>query len=116
MVDDNFLHFWKNKDLICKMCNVEIELIAETPTEKDKYVEIRGKDYSVFIPVGKNKQDISKQIDKLKFEIERSENILGNIGFTTKAPKELVSAERVKLAKNKEMLNILLEDKNDKLE
>ena len=52
---------------------------------------------------------IMKDIEKVKFEIERSEKMLGNPSFVAKAPEKLVSAEKEKLAKNKELLKSLQE-------
>ena len=50
---------------------------------------------------------IEAQIDKQKFEIERSNKMLSNERFVTKAPKELVEAEKEKLQKNTSLLNSL---------
>ena len=50
---------------------------------------------------------IEAQIDKQKFEIERSNKMLSNERFVAKAPKELVEAEKEKLQKNTSLLSSL---------
>ena len=54
---------------------------------------------------------ISKEAEKLKFEIERSEKMLSNPGFVNKAPAEKIEEEKDKLAKNKLQAKIV----NDRL-
>ena len=51
-------------------------------------------------------------IEKVNFEIIRSEKMLNNPAFMAKAPENLVKAETEKLAKNKEMLTALTEKLN----
>lgn len=73
-------------------------------------------DAKVFIPVGsminlsEEKGRISKEIEKVKFEIDRSEKMLSNPGFVNKAPEKLITAEKEKLCKNKELLEKLLKE------
>ncbi len=52
---------------------------------------------------------LNKDIEKVKFEIARSEKMLSNQAFMAKAPENLVKSETEKLAKNKEFLANLLE-------
>ena len=47
---------------------------------------------------------LSKDIEKVSFEIERSKKMLGNPNFVAKAPEALVATEKEKLAKNEELL------------
>ena len=47
---------------------------------------------------------LSKDIEKVTFEIERSKKMLGNPNFVAKAPESLVKTEKEKLAKNEELL------------
>ena len=44
---------------------------------------------------------LTKEAEKLAFEIQRSEKMLGNPGFVNKAPAAKVEEERTKLEKNK---------------
>ena len=64
-------------------------------------------DMSELVDSSKEKERLLKEIESVKFEITRSEKMLKNVGFTSKAPKELVLKEEEKLNKNKEILNKL---------
>ena len=55
----------------------------------------------------KQAQLISADIEKVKFEISRSEKMLSNEGFISKAPASLVETEKSKLEKNRELLATL---------
>lgn len=50
---------------------------------------------------------LSKDIEKVTFEIERSKKMLNNPSFVAKAPEALVKTEKEKLAKNEELLTSL---------
>ncbi len=50
---------------------------------------------------------LSKDIEKVTFEIERSKKMLNNPAFVAKAPESLVKSEKEKLAKNEELLTSL---------
>ena len=50
---------------------------------------------------------ILKDIEKVKFEIDRSSKMLSNERFIEKAPKNLIDSEREKLEKNTELYNSL---------
>lgn len=97
-----------NKSIIEKMAIIKLEfgeqdgktlvtsvgsfVLVEEEIDKDKQVEILNSD-----------------IEKVKFEISRSEKMLNNPAFMAKAPEKLVKTETEKLAKNQELLNALLE-------
>ena len=51
-----------------------------------------------------------KEIEKVKFEIARSEKMLSNQGFVAKAPQSLIDNEKTKLEKNKALLEKLEND------
>ena len=53
-----------------------------------------------------------KDIEKTKFEIERSSKMLANEKFVAKAPESLVASEREKLKRNEELLKSLEEKLN----
>ncbi len=69
---------------------------------------------TAFLPMGelvdekKESERHEKEIEKLKFEIERSSKMLSNPSFVAKAPAKLVEDEKEKLAKNKKLLESLL--------
>lgn len=56
------------------------------------------------------KQRLSKEIEKVKFEITRSEKMLSNEGFVAKAPQALIDGEKAKLEKNRALLEKLEKD------
>lgn len=56
----------------------------------------------------KKKSEFQAEIEKLKFEIERSEKLLANEGFVKKAPQNLIENEKQKLEKNKLALQKIL--------
>ena len=61
-------------------------------------------DYSENVDVAVEIERLETQIDKMQFEIERSNKMLGNANFVAKAPAALVETEKAKLAKNTELL------------
>ena len=60
-----------------------------------------------------NKEELVKQlqkdIEKIKFEITRSEKMLSNPGFVSKAPASMIENEKQKLEKNRNILSSLEE-------
>jgi len=82
----------QHKALIEKLGAVQVEFGEKFELKKDAEAE---------------QKRISEQIEYLKTEIARSEKMLGNPGFTAKAPKALVDAERQKLDKNFKLLKSL---------
>ena len=56
---------------------------------------------------------LKKDIEKVKFEVERSKKMLGNPSFVAKAPEALVKTETEKLAKNEELLASLEKKLNE---
>ncbi len=101
--------FKENLTSICKLAfGSEVMIVEKQPEEK--CIKLLAKDSQVFIPLGqlvdseKEKQKREQEVEKLLFEINRSEKMLANEGFTQKAPKALIESERQKLEKNKALL------------
>ncbi len=65
------------------------------------------------VDVKAQKALLEKDIEKVKFEIERSNKMLSNAGFMAKAPEALVNAEKSKLAKNEELYASLISKLNE---
>lgn len=63
------------------------------------------------IDVAEEEARKQKEIEKIKFEIARSEGMLSNARFVEKAPASLVEQEKQKLEKNKQLL-LKLENNN----
>jgi valyl-tRNA synthetase len=59
---------------------------------------------SALIDADKERERLEREKQKLLKEIERVEAKLSNEGFASKAPAEIIAAEREKLAKYSEML------------
>lgn len=107
----------ENKAIIAKLAGGnDVKIIKKEPEEKS--AKILTKLCTVFLPMGdlvdveQEKEKIEKNIASLKFEIERSEKMLSNPNFVSKAPQKLVEQEKEKLAKNKEFLEKLLKENN----
>jgi len=70
----------------------------------------------VEVDIEKERRRLGQEMANLNGEIARSEQLLANVGFTTKAPPEVVCRERDKLAryeKEREKLREKLEDLGD---
>ena len=107
----------ENKAIIAKLAGGnDVKIIKKEPEEKS--AKILTKLCTVFLPMGdlvdveQEKEKLAKNIASLKFEIERSEKMLSNPNFVSKAPQKLVEQEKEKLAKNKEFLEKLLKENN----
>ena len=105
--------FENASSVISKLAGAGVtKVVSAVPTEKS--ARIATEDCEIFLPMGElvdeaqEKERTAKKIEELKFEIARSEKMLGNAGFVAKAPKALVDAEKEKLEKNKEFLSQLL--------
>lgn len=72
-----------------KITEIAPLFVIEIPYEKDDENEVLK---------------IKKLISELEVEVERSENILGNQSFLTKAPKSKIDEEKNKLKKYKDQL------------
>ena len=99
----------ENLEEIAKLgFGTKCEIVNSEPEEKCTKV-ICG-DVKVFLPMGqlvdnaKEKERLEKEIEKLNFEVSRSEKMLANAGFVAKAPKTLVDGEKEKLENNKNLL------------
>ena len=104
--------FEEAKDYIKKLCIVN-NLECTSEEYNGNSVSIIFNNCKVFIPLDsivdskEEKEKIEKEIEKIKFEISRSEKMLANEGFVNKAPKTLIENERGKLQKNSELLTKL---------
>ena len=73
---------------------------------EEKSVKALSQIANIYIPLGqlvdrdKELLRLQKEIEDVKFEINRSEKMLSNAGFISKAPKNLVDSEKEKLNKN----------------
>ena len=96
-----------NKAVIEKLANIVLELDSN---ETGKTLVHRVGEFTLVedkLDVEAQKAILSKDIEKVTFEIERSKKMLGNPAFVAKAPEALVKTEKEKLAKNEELLSSL---------
>ena len=91
----------------------QLEMLEKNAEIKEKTVSAVCTAGEFFIPLGelvdfeKERARLNKERQNLMGEIARAEGKLSNPGFVSKAPANLVAAEREKLEKNKEMLAAL---------
>ncbi|MBR1586411.1 MAG: valine--tRNA ligase [Clostridia bacterium] len=91
----------------------QLELLGRNAAVTEKTVSAVCTAGEFFIPLGelvdfeKEKARLNKEKQNILGEIARAEGKLNNPGFVSKAPANLVAAEKEKLEKNKEMLAAL---------
>ena len=96
---------------IAKLATINnVKLVEDSSEFSNNSVLLTFSDVTVNIPLSSmidasaEKERIEKEISRLKSEIDRSEKMLSNEGFVAKAPAKLIEAEKIKLAKNRELL------------
>ena len=91
----------------------ELTITRDTPDDLSDLVTVVTNDSRLYMPlaelvdVEKERERVSKEITKVKADIERVEQKLSNEQFTSKAPQHVVNAERDKLDKLRALLNNL---------
>ena len=91
----------------------ELEMLEKDAQITEKTVSAVCSCGEFFIPLGelvdleKEKKRLQKEMDNLKNEIARGQGKLNNPGFLSKAPAQLVEAEKEKLEKNAQMIAAL---------
>ena len=99
----------KEADYIKKLAGVEnIDFCQDKDGISGKTVSLFGGFGEIVVPLGEL-VDLEKEIARLNAELEktyseikRSEGLLSNAGFTSKAPKALIDKEEQKLQANKD--------------
>lgn len=96
-----------HKAVIEKLANIVLNIGNEEQgktlvTNIGEFVLIEEK-----VDVETQKAILLKDIEKVQFEIDRSNKMLGNPNFMAKAPEALVKTEKEKLAKNEELISAL---------
>ena len=86
----------------------EVAMISDRTQVKEKTVSAVTAAGELFIPLGdlvdfeKEIARLQKELDNLAKETERARGKLNNPGFVSKAPAQLVEAEKAKLAANEQ--------------
>ena len=98
----------RNETYVKKLAGVDqITYIKSKEEIPGKFVSIAMFDGEIFIPLGdlvdfqKETERLNKELKSVDNEIRRSEGMLTNPGFVSKAPEALVESERKKLEENK---------------
>ena len=99
----------KEADYIKKLSGVEsIDFCAGKSGISGKTVSLFGGFGEIVVPLGelvdidKEIENLNKELEKTNSEIKRSEGLLANAGFTSKAPRALIEKEEQKLQANRE--------------
>lgn len=106
-------HFLEYKSEITSILsneNICLESIQDKQLDENLIIL---NNFSIFIKnkINNNNQteQIEKEIEKIKFEIERANKMLSNKGFVSKAPKEKIELEKKKKSEYEKKLKDLLE-------
>lgn len=100
----------KSCGYIKKLCTASEVILLEKEENLTGAVVLTFSDCKVFLPLesmvdlAEEEARKQKEIEKVKFEIARSEGMLSNARFVEKAPAALVEQEKQKLEKNKQLL------------
>ena len=105
----------KTSSYIEKLAGVtSVKFVDSKADINEKVLSVMLAGYEIYVPLGEL-VDVDQEIARLKIELEKvekdikfAEGRLNNPGFAAKAPKAVVDAERVKLAKNLEVKEKLL--------
>ena len=97
----------ENKAVIEKLANVVLKLDEEQ--KGNALISNVGEFVLIEEKIDKQTQiaTLTKEIEKVQFEIDRSNKMLNNPNFMAKAPEALVKVEKEKLAKNEELISAL---------
>ena len=104
-----------NAAYIQKLAGVtNVEFVDDKSEIGEKFSQCATPAVEIFVPLGKmvdfdkEIERIEKELAKLDEEISKREAMLSNAGFVAKAPKQLVEAEKSRLAENKTLQKTLL--------
>jgi len=96
-----------------------LRITNETPANLNGYISVATSDAKLYMPlaelvdVEKELERIGKEIKKVETDIEKVEQKLSNEQFTSKAPDNVVQAERDRLDKLRALLENLNESKEN---
>lgn len=96
----------EHKAVIEKLANI----VLKTEEEQGKTLVSAVGEFVLVeekVDVETQKNILKKDIEKVQFEIDRSNKMLNNPNFVAKAPANLIETEKQKLSKNQELLSVL---------
>ncbi len=108
LIKNNFDIYSQTFDYISKLCGIsELKILNNNNQFQENGIMLTFNNLVINLPLismvdsSAEKERLLKEIEKLNFEIERSEKLLNNPGFISKAPSSLIENEKEKLQKNK---------------
>ena len=108
LIKNNFDIYSQTFDYISKLCGIsELKILNNNNQFQENGIMLTFNNLVINLPLNSmvdssaEKERLLKEIEKLNFEIERSEKLLNNPGFISKAPSSLIENEKEKLQKNK---------------
>ncbi|MBR5258218.1 MAG: class I tRNA ligase family protein, partial [Clostridia bacterium] len=93
----------------------DVKYLSKNDANPEASVSAMAGGSTLFIPMGelvdveKELARLSKELEATKAEISRGEGKLSNPGFISKAPAQLVEAEKQKIEKNKALMQTIME-------
>ena len=93
----------------------DVKYLTKNDANPEASVSAMAGGSTLFIPMGelvdveKELARLSKELEATKAEISRGEGKLSNPGFISKAPAQLVEAEKQKIEKNKALMQTIME-------
>jgi len=99
--------FTSQRDILLRLAKLDPDKVRIAPAlaeRPDKALALVLAGVEVYLPlagmvdIDKERARLAKELDTVARDIARSEKLLGNPGFVSKAPEDVVEAEREKLA------------------
>ncbi|MCL2427273.1 MAG: valine--tRNA ligase [Oscillospiraceae bacterium] len=115
IVTDKAELFEKGHAYICRLAYAtDLTITDNAPDDLTNLVAVATNDARMYMPLSelvdleKERERIEREVAKVKIDIEKVEKKLGNGQFTSKAPENIIQAERDKLSKLHALLDNLL--------
>lgn len=90
--------------IFARLCNVEKLTALENGSAPDQAAVIASGDVTLYLPLAgmidfaAERERLVKELDNVKAQIEKSEKLLANEGFVSRAKPDVIQKERAKLA------------------
>jgi valyl-tRNA synthetase len=107
-----------NADIFVRLARIDpakLHVESSLDVKPTKALAIVVSGYEVYLPladlvdIDRERERLARELDRLQQDIARSERLLANTGFVSKAPPAVVDKERAKLADARQRLHKLSE-------